>query len=166
MGRLISRSVFYGDAPDEDASWYAPVHGYGRSRDIDWDATFPHQIFMHHDLLNGQTTEIFHRKREIRRWIEQTLQCPVILFHEDRSYQYYHASIEKLQNYVPLESIYERNHGYYIFRFEELADATLFALRFSDWVTRTPTDDHPDYPESAGFRRHGARRIARWTNRL
>ncbi len=45
------------------------------------------------------------------------------------------------------------DHGYHVFRFEEAAEAVLFALRFSEWVSLRMTVLHPDHPE--GWTRPG-----------
>lgn len=136
MGRLVTL-----DEIRELAEWHfedAHHDAFNGNRYVfTWpNPTFPHTVAIHSDDLKDRNDI----KISIRKWIEINLSETVLVHRLDKSYRIY---IKKDKDW---DSSYEVPNVWTVFYFEESEAATMFALRFSEYV-RPVTNEHPRYIE-------------------
>lgn len=133
MGRL----VYLADL-DLDARWYFPDAHYVPERNIysyEWpNSAYQYKAAIHSDDFDNHND----RRIEIRKWIEENIVETVICDVLDKSYRlYYHGELNWKKSYqMPNEWV--------IFYFENEYSASIFSLRFSEWI-KPITDEHPSY---------------------
>ena len=132
MGKLITV-----DELQKTAIWYfedAYYHSSGNKYAFAWpNPTFPYTVAIHSDDLRDRNDI----RISIRRWIETNFTETVIVHHLDKSYRRYTKKDD-------WESSYEVSNMWTVFYFEEETAATMFALRFSEYV-KPVTDEHPEW---------------------
>ena len=131
MGRLV-----YLNDLALDARWYFSDAYYNRERNnysYAWpNPTYPHRVAIHSEDLNDQN----EGRIAIRRWIEETLVETVISDVLDKSYRRF---IDPEKTW---EHSYEVSNRWIVFYFENEHSASMFALRFSEWI-KPVTDENP-----------------------
>jgi|APFre7841882654_1041346.scaffolds.fasta_scaffold88447_2 hypothetical protein len=131
MGRLV-----YLNNLDLDARWYFPDAHYNRERNnynYTWpNIAYPSRVAIHSEDLDDQNS----RRIEIRKWIEENLQETVICDILDKSYRRFTDSEKSW------EHSYEVSNRWVVFYFDNEHSASIFALRFSEWI-KPITDENP-----------------------
>ena len=132
MGTLITL-----DEISKIANWYfedAYYHSSGNKYAFVWpNPTFPHSVAIHSDNLRDRNDI----RISIRRWIETNLTETVLVQKLDKSYRRYTKKDD-------WENSYEISNMWTVFYFEEELAASMFALRFSEYV-KPITDEHPEW---------------------
>jgi len=131
MGRLV-----YLRDLGLDARWYFPdAYYYAERREFVYawpNPAYLHKVAIHSEDLNG----INDRRIAIRKWVEENLQETVICDILDKSYR------EFLDEEKSWEHSYEVSNKWAVFYFDNELSASIFALRFSEWI-RPITDKKP-----------------------
>ena len=135
MGRLITTEEL-----TPSPSWYFEaiyINGNSGRYRIHWPNPFyPCEVCIHSDVLQENNK----LKIEIRRFIEQNLPDTVIFDYKEMDYYKFFSEDHSWDKKWDVRNIWYRFH------FEDEHSASVFALKFSEFV-KPMTAWHPDHPE-------------------
>lgn len=132
MGRLVHLEEL---AKGCGLAWY--LENYRESKTVDAefclpDPAFPYECGIDPRQFGGGYDNAW--KREVRKWVDETLPDIVIMSYLSLTYYY------RPKNYDG----YQIQHGYYRFHFESESSFMMFKLRFSEYIAPVMTKFRDD----------------------
>jgi hypothetical protein len=129
MGKLVDKNSL-GLAP----SWYfedAYLDHYNDHWRYAWpNPSFPYSTGIHSDRFKNKIGI------EIRKWVEESVPGTVIHEYMNKSYRRYYSKDHSW------EHSYEQSNWWRVFYFEDEHSATVFRLKFAEYI-QDVTDKHP-----------------------
>jgi hypothetical protein len=137
---LTPRSDQNGPIRQYDPFWYFPDTPRSRPNEFTVESAFPYLMYVHQEYIEnprygedkGNLTG--NLRVAVRRWIERQITGDVIWWEEDCSFHRVYAASP---SYADGKKRYSSHiqHGYYVFAFEEMHEATGFRMQFKHVVT-------------------------------